>query len=251
MGIITADGTPMILVYSPNCTPLDAERTYSWSTIDNKPETNATTNCISMIMDINGNKKPNRFGKDVRTLNSFFGAEETTSYTSLSFDECDQWKDKLGIKECRPGGDDAWAGAVKYCYEKGLHLPSTQTLALAAGAKYGRTDITPNTVISTRKFAKDNWTGADYQGLTCEQIWKKAGWGASDQIICVGDDDTTTIVGATPTQVIQPALALSGSYWSASESSATSALKRYFSDDYSRWGYDGRNYKYRVLCLGD
>ena len=73
MGIITADGVPMILVYSPKCTPLESEKTYSWSTIDNKPETNATTNCISAIMDINGKNKPNRIGKDVRSWNSLYG----------------------------------------------------------------------------------------------------------------------------------------------------------------------------------
>ncbi len=73
MGIITGDGVPMILTYSPKCSPLDSARTYSWSTVDNKPETNATTNCISAVMDINGKGKPNRLGKDVRTWNSILG----------------------------------------------------------------------------------------------------------------------------------------------------------------------------------
>ena len=70
MGIVTGDGVPMILVYSPVCNPLDPVKSYTWSVVDGKPETNATTNCISAIFDINGAKGPNKIGQDVRTLNS-------------------------------------------------------------------------------------------------------------------------------------------------------------------------------------
>ena len=50
MGIVTGDGVPMILTYSPQCTPLEPIETYSWSSVDGKPETNPTTNCISAIL---------------------------------------------------------------------------------------------------------------------------------------------------------------------------------------------------------
>ena len=157
MGIITADGTPMILVYSPKCTPLEQEKTYTWSTVDNKPETNATTNCVSAIMDINGHKRPNKIGQDVRTLNSIFGYVRVNrgTYGALMYSDCERLKDKLGINECcnytnrdcRRGGD-YWAGAVKYCHDLGLHLPSEQTLAMLAGAVYGISDVTTSTSIS-------------------------------------------------------------------------------------------------------
>ena len=155
MGIVTGDGTPWILVYSPSCTSLDPFQTYEWSTTDdNKPVTNATTNCISAIFDINGSKGPNRLGKDIRTLNSLFGYKKYSA-TSLTKDECNKYKTKLGINECYYD-TDYWAGAVKKCYDIGLHLPDTQTLAVIAGAYYGRSDIntyTSITYIKDRSFS--------------------------------------------------------------------------------------------------
>ena len=207
MGIVTADGVPMILVYSPKCTPLEQERTYSWSMIDNKPETNATTNCISAIMDINGKKKPNKIGKDVRSWNSFFGSVNLagTGYSPLTYNECKSLKDKLGINNCyKQSGverdDDYWGGAVKYCYDRGLHLPSEQTLAVAAGTLYGRSDITAKTIISSVQFAKSNWKNKDWMtdDMTCEQIWRRAGYNA-DKVICITIVYTNDLICSTIT----------------------------------------------------
>ena len=256
MGIVTADGVAMILTYSPNCTPLDAERTYSWSTIDNKPETNATTNCISAVMDINGARKPNRLGKDVRTWNSILGYQRL-GVQALSYSDCQSMKDKLGINKCYGEGtsnhrdDDYWGGAVKACHDLGLHLPSTQTLALIAGARYGRSDITPYTVISSVQFAKSNWASASWMNdsLSCEEIWRKAGYSKSDQIICIdngtatnemGNDDSNSSIGT-----------FSGLFWSSSEVSSSSAYRRDIYSYYSNWLQDSRSYRTQPLCLGD
>ena len=128
MGIVTGDGVPMILVYSPVCNPLDPVKSYTWSVVDGKPETNATTNCISAIFDINGAKGPNKIGQDVRTLNSLFGYRRFDT-TAMSKADCEKKKDKLGINECCPNcdanGGDRYAGAVEACANIGLHLPST------------------------------------------------------------------------------------------------------------------------------
>ncbi|MBQ2611557.1 hypothetical protein IJF81_04110, partial [bacterium] len=101
---------------------------------------------------------PNKIGQDVRTLNSLFGYVKASPsvYGTLSESDCKRLKNKLGINECpAPGsnGDpDYWGGAVKYCHDRGLHLPSEQTLATLTGSILGRSDITPKTVILENKY---------------------------------------------------------------------------------------------------
>ena len=254
MGIITADGTPMILVYSPKCTPLEQEKTYTWSTVDNKPETNATTNCVSAIMDINGHKRPNKIGQDVRTLNSLFGyvRAESATFGTLSESDCKRLKNKLGINWCpAPGsfGDpDYWGGAVKYCHDRGLHLPSEQTLATLAGSIYGRSDITPKTVISSINFAKTNW--GDQGDKTCEQIWRSGGYSNADQVICIDSGTNDNMGQYDSTSAIST---LKGAnYWSSVESSATIARIRTISLYYSSYYTSYRYTSYRTaLCVGD
>ena len=50
VGIVTGDGVPMLLVYSPKCEALDEVKTSTWSVEDGKPVTNATTNCIRQFL---------------------------------------------------------------------------------------------------------------------------------------------------------------------------------------------------------
>ncbi len=257
MGIITGDGVPMILTYSPKCSPLDQARTYSWSTVDNKPETNATTNCISAVMDINGKGKPNRLGKDVRTWNSILGYIQYPK-TAMDYQTCKQWKDKLGIKECfklnnEERDDDYWAGAVKKCYDIGLHLPSAQTLANIAGARYGRSDITPYTVIASVQWTKtyEEWS-ADSE-LPCEQIWRKNGYEKSDQIICIDNGDNTNTDKSMGNDDTSSSIGSFGknNFWSASESSAANAFRRNISIYCSNWRQNGRHNDGVPLCVGD
>jgi len=245
----------MIMTYSPNCTPLDSARTYSWSTVDNKPETNATTNCISAVMDINGTGKPNRLGKDVRTWNSILGYQKL-SPQSITYSDCQKWKNKLGIKNCFKDGtgerdDDYFGGAVKACYDLGLHLPSMQTLANIAGSRYGRSDITPYTIISSEQFAKTNW--GDQGDKTCEQIWRTNGYGKSDQVICIDNGTATNAMGNddTTSSLMNGTTAFAGDFWSASEVSASVALRRRIRSNGSDWGQNLRYNQYEPLCLGD
>ena len=201
-------------------------------------------------MDINGSAKPNRLGTDVRTWNSIMGYQRP-GVQALSYSDCTRLKDKLGITNCYKDSsgerdDDYWGGAVKACHDLKLHLPSEQTLALIAGARYGRTDITPKTVISSVQFAKSNWPNKSDK--SCEEIWRTSGWGGSDQIICIdngtnqamGNDDATSAIGS-----------LSGHFWSSSESSASSAMRRNINSSYSNWYQTNRNYQLEPLCLGD
>ena len=126
VGIITADGTPMILNYNKKCESLDPMRTYGWSTSNNKPETNATAGCVAAVFEINGTGRPNTFRKDIIAFNAnglgsscaieidgkCFGAP--FSPKPLTKAECETEKGNLGIKYCN-FNNDYWAGAVKQC----------------------------------------------------------------------------------------------------------------------------------------
>ena len=127
VGIVTADGVPMILSYNKKCEALDPVKQYTWSTSDGKPESNATAGCVAAIFEINGGAKPNKYGTDVVAFNSN-GLGNSCAieignicYTSvfspkpLSSAECNATKDDLGIHNCRSDDNDYWAGAVKEC----------------------------------------------------------------------------------------------------------------------------------------
>jgi len=252
MGIVTADGTPMILVYSPKCDPLDVARTYTWSTVDNKPETNATTNCISAIMDVNGRKGPNKLGKDVRTLNSLYGAIEFASgnYGGASYTntDCGNDKNKLGIKNCG-SNPDYWAAAMKKCNSLGLHLPSEQTLAVLAGLRYGRTDITYRTVIASQPYVMaQSWSGE-----TCEAKIKSV-YSSSAQPLCItqGRNGETVTTSSMYQDDSSAPISLSGSYWSGAEYSGTYARIRSFNSHISNFKtYNRSDTSLKALCVGD
>ncbi|MBR5518071.1 MAG: hypothetical protein IKV86_03495, partial [Clostridia bacterium] len=271
VGIVTADGTPMILTYSPNCTPLDAERTYSWSTVDNKPETNATTNCISAIFDINGKNGPNRIGKDVRTLNSILGYK-TYSATYINKSACEDLKKRKLVNGCIYD-NDYFAGAVKKCNDVGLHLPSMQTLANIAGATYGRSDIGPYTLIMSNAYAQSN--ESDGQGLCCserntngscktrractdcEDYYKNYyGWNSKDNANRVSSTDKIICLPSSKLYNLDTSgssiSSISGYFWSASEVSSSIALRRSFNGNNSSWGEFSRTlYSVAPLCVGD
>ena len=236
VGIVTGDGVPMLLVYSPKCQALDEVKTYTWSVEDGKPVTNATTNCISAIFDINGSKGPNRVGQDIRTLNSLFGSVDLRA-VSVTKSECEAMikNSKYSVKEC--GVDtDYWAGGVKKCADMGLHLPDMMTLANIANSRYGTTLIGPYTV----------YMGPSY-GDNCQaQIlaWDRnnpSRINESDAILC----------NANTTPDPSSGFPITGYYWSSSEYSSAKAYTRHFRDDGSYWDRNPRNTAYKSLCVAD
>ena len=70
VGIITGDGTPMILSYNTKCEALDPVKQYGWSTEDNKPVSNATASCVAAVFEVNGTGKPNKQNDDVALFNA-------------------------------------------------------------------------------------------------------------------------------------------------------------------------------------
>ena len=147
VGIITGDGTPMILSYNTKCEALDPIKSYTWSTEDNKPVSNATASCVAAVFEINGSRRPNKQNEDVALFNAnglgsscaveldggkCFGSAFTPA--PLTYEECMAQKDELGINFCTYE-TDYWAGAVKQC--GGVNnLPTMADLGKLASAIY-------------------------------------------------------------------------------------------------------------------
>jgi type II secretory pathway pseudopilin PulG len=221
VGIITADGTPMILSFNTKCEALDPATTYSWSQSDNKPVTNATAGCVAAIFEVNGNSKPNKFRTDVVAFNAEgLGGDcaikvngkcygSVFSPKPLTYEQCEAQKGDLGIKECSEG-NDYWAGAVAQCGGVSK-MPTMVELGKIASAIY---DGNPN--IS----AKENNYSLSY---------------------------TSGI--ATALGFPEPIFRL----WSGEEYSSTGACSRVFYSTCTDWHNDGRlQYGHiKAICVTD
>ncbi len=134
VGIVTADGTAMILSYNKGCT-FDVDKTG----LQGNGAASNSLNCLAGVFDWNGGKKPNKLAKlegdsngDVITLGKASGLGSACSLeiggkcftapfipTPITKAECEAEKGKLGIQGCCSiaycDDDDYWAGAVKQC----------------------------------------------------------------------------------------------------------------------------------------
>ena len=149
VGIITGDGTPMILSYNTKCEALDPVKNYGWSTEDNKPVSNATASCVAAVFEVNGTGKPNKQNDDV----ALFNANGLGSSCAIELDsgrcfsapfipkpvtkaECEQMKADGMVMYCATFlNNDYWAGAVKQCKGKS-NMPTKSDLAKIASAIY-------------------------------------------------------------------------------------------------------------------
>ena len=130
VGLVTADGTAMILSYDKTC-DFDVDQTglaYGASS-----DLSTSTSCLSGMFDWNGGKNPNKLGDDVIPLGVAKGLGSgcafevndkcfTTPFTPkpMKPTDCAAQKNSLGINTCCTAGDcyskgDYWAGAVKQC----------------------------------------------------------------------------------------------------------------------------------------
>ncbi len=201
VGIITADGTPMIIAYNTKCKALNPEVSYPWVTEDNIPVTNETASCVAAVFEINGRRNPNKLNQDVILFNANgLGSDCALKLPngkcfsapilapSIPDSDCHQYakNGEFGITSCSMGGcamGDFWAGAAKHCGGADK-LPSMEDLAQMAMLFYG-TDKTigpedyfsnsdKKTTFDTSKFgfslygtaiankvSDDNWTHPD------------------------------------------------------------------------------------------
>ena len=223
VGIVTADGTPMILSYDKECN-FDVNNT--GLQFDKSSGKSNSLACISGVFDWNGGAKPNKLGDDVITLGMASGLGSAcafevngTCYTApftpkpLTYAECEAQKDNLGIKECCPTGacknKDYWAGAVKACKEQGKKLPTGAQLAELASQLY-----VGNPTIG----ATENKGGVKFDS----------------------NSSTAKALGLTPTFYL----------WSGEESSSAYAYTRGFTT-YSYWSPTYRGDGNQAVCLGE
>ena len=219
VGIVTADGTPMILSYDKNCNfdPNNAGLQYNQSS----GKSNSLA-CLSGVFDWNGGAKPNKLGDDVITLGMASGLGSScafevggTCYTApftpkpMTKAECEAQKDELGIKDCYLERD-YWAGAVKQC--KGVSkMPTMAQLGELASQMYvGNPSIG----------AKENKENIQYD----------------------------------PNSPVSKALGFTSCFylWSGEERSSGRAYYRGFCTWYSSWDYGDRDFSFvQAVCLGE
>ena len=220
VGIVTADGTPMILSYDKNCNfdPNNAGLQYNQSS----GKSNSLV-CLSGVFDWNGGARPNKLGDDVITLGMASGLGSScafevgsTCYTApftpkpLTAQECNEQKDKLGIKYCRTDDNDYWGGAVKQCGEVSKMPTMAQLGELASQLYVGNPTIG----------AKED----------------------KDNIQFDSNSSTAKSLGLTPSFYL-----LSGE-----EYSSFGAYRREFNTTSSFWLGYGRDYSgNQAVCLGD
>ena len=220
VGIVTADGTPMILSYNKECNfdPNNAGLQYNQS----RGKSNSLV-CLSGVFDWNGGAKPNKLGDDVITLGMASGLGSSCAFevngtcytapfepTPLTKAECEAQKSTLGINGCYYD-NDYWAGAVKQCGGVSK-LPTMAQLGELASQMY-----VGNPTIGAKQDKYD--------------------------------------IQYDPNSPVSKALGLTLSFylWSGDETSSDLAYYRSFFATYSGWnGYVARYYSIALaVCLGE
>ncbi len=219
VGIVTADGTPMILSYDKECN-FDVNNT--GLQFDKSSGKSNSLACISGVFDWNGGAKPNKLGDDVLMLGMASGLGNNCAVeiggtcftapftpTPMTKAECEAQKSTLGINGCYYD-NDYWAGAVKQCGGVSK-LPTMAQLAELASQMY-----VGNPSIGAKEDKRD--------------------------IQFDSNSSTAKSLGLTPSFYL----------WSGEESSSNYAYYRAFSPTGSYWGYTNRyNSRRQAVCLGE
>ena len=220
VGIVTADGTPMILSYDKECN-FDVNNT--GLQFDKSSGKSNSLACISGVFDWNGGARPNKLGDDVITLGMASGLGSScafevngTCYTApftpekpLTKAECEAQKDNLGIKACYYE-QDYWAGAVKQCGGVSKMPTMAQLGELASQMYVGNPTIG----------AKEDKYNIQFDS----------------------NSSTAKSLGLTPYFYL----------WSGEENSSNRAYSRTFGTTYSDWHGSTRNTSAsQAVCLGD
>ena len=132
ISFVVADGTTVIMAYNPKCPYADPVE-----------DTGSQVSCISMMIDVNGKKSPNRVGKDILLSNATIStcdnpigdmcwstdfAANTPLDTTL--DENKQYDENYASTT------NYWAWAKKKCQDMNMSLPTMRQLAQLASEIY-------------------------------------------------------------------------------------------------------------------
>ena len=217
VGIVTGDGTGMILSYNKKCEFSVDDKGFSYS-----DSTSNSLSCLAGVFDWNGSSKPNKLGKDVTMLAPASGLGTNCAIeaggkcftaafkpTPLTKAQCEAEKDELGIKGCGYASE-YWAGAVKQCGGVSK-MPTMEDLGKLA----------------TELYKEHPSVGAKqdiYGGLTLDTS-KASSMGFTGSVFYV---------------------------WSGEEYNSYSAYGRYFSSSYTTmYNYDRYDSDRQAVCLGE
>ena len=223
VGIVTADGTPMILSYDKEC---DFDVNNTGLQFDKSSGKSNSLKCLSGVFDWNGGAKPNKLGDDVKLLGLASGLGSScafevgsTCYTApftpkpMTKAECEAAvaEGKLGIKACYYE-QDYWAGAVKQCGGVSKMPTMAQLGELASQLYVGNPSIG----------AKEDKSGIQFDS----------------------NSSTAKSLGLTPSPYFY--------LWSGEEYSSNNAYYRIFDTTYSNWINSNRtNSGTQAVCLGE
>ena len=221
VGIVTADGTPMILSYNKNCNFDPSKDGLQYNQSSGKSNSLA---CLSGVFDWNGGARPNKLGDDVITLGMASGLGNNCAFevngtcytapftpTPMTKAECQAAvaEGKLGIEACY-WDNDYWAGAVKQCGGVSKMPTMTQLGELASQLYVG------NPSIGVQEYKGD--------------------------IQFDSNSSTAKSLGLTPDFYL----------WLGGVGSISGADYRYFGSSATAWGIDYRsNSTYQAVCLGE
>mgnify|MGYP004621913479 CR=1 FL=1 len=184
VGIVTADGTSMILSYDKTCDFNPDVTGYAYS-----GGLSNSASCLAGVFDWNGGKNPNKLGKDVITLGVASGLGYECVFeingkcftapflpTPISRATCEELKGELGIVGCNYE-QDYWAGAVKQCGGVSK-MPTRDDLVELAKVLYNTSSIDPYTTtrgltLDTSKASAMGFTGSEFY------VWTGSEYGRS------------------------------------------------------------------------
>ena len=137
MSFVISDGTTVIAAYNPNCPYADAIE-----------DTGSQVACLSMMIDVNGKKSPNRVGKDILLSNATISTcDNPIGDICFSIDfqstALDTTLDENKPLDSYRHQTNYFAGALKACSEKNMSLPTLEQLAQIANEIYVGRDGKP------------------------------------------------------------------------------------------------------------
>ena len=131
VSFIVADGTTVIMAYNPDCPYADPIE-----------DQGSQVSCLAMITDVNGNKGPNRVGKDIKLSSGVALSKcdnpvgnmcwSTDFLVTNPEDTCDgtnEYDPKYTSSVSSNCSRNYWAAAKKACADIGMELPTMAQLA--------------------------------------------------------------------------------------------------------------------------
>ena len=162
VGLILADGAPIILNYNPEAPAIDVGDNVKW--VSGLPQyTTTVTGAIDFVMDVNGSRSPN---SEAATAN-----KDIRSFKRAKFSEggpdCSKYPNSIAVDGVGcvvdVGRVYSWDRAIEKCEEKGMTLPDLDTLRLIYDSN---TDGLPYGA------ANPYWSSTVYQNLN-SKAWNK------------------------------------------------------------------------------